>query len=229
MLCAGMQNPAAVIFDCDGVLVDSEVLAIEVEISLLARQGLVYERPDYMMRFLGLSATAYHAALEVDAVARLGRRLDDDFHLEVHETLHHACRTRLTEIAGCGAAVAMLGLPKAVASSSGADFLREKLRLTGLLETFDPHVYSADLVARAKPHPDIFLHAAERLSVDPADCLAIEDSVNGVTSARAAGMRVWGFSGGGHMDEGSAARLAEAGADTVIGSWAEAGRRFAGF
>lgn len=229
MLCAGMRNPAAVIFDCDGVLVDSEVLAIEVEIGLLARQGLVYERPDYMARFLGLSPAAGRAALKVDAMARLGRRLDDDFHLEVHETLHHACRSHLTEIAGCGAALARLGLPKAVASSSGAAFLREKLRLTGLLDAFDPHVYSADLVARAKPHPDIFLHAAERLGVDPADCLAIEDSVNGVTSARAAGMTVWGFSGGGHMDAGSAARLAEAGADTVIGSWAEAGRRFASF
>lgn len=229
MLCADMQTPAAVIFDCDGVLVDSEILAIEVELTMLAEQGLTYERPEYARRFLGLSPSAGRAALDVDAMERLGRRLDDAFHHLVQEALHDAARTRLTEVAGCAVAVSALGLPKAVASSSGAAFLREKLLLTGLLAAFDPHVYSADLVARAKPHPDVFLHAAERLGVDPGACLAIEDSVNGVMSARAAGMTVWGFSGGGHMDGAAAARLAEAGADTVIGSWEEAGRRFAAF
>lgn len=229
MLCADMQTPAAVIFDCDGVLVDSEILAIEVEIALLAECGLVYEPDHYRHRFLGLNDAAFRAALEIDARERTGRPLPKDFLHKAHRQRWDACQTRLTEVAGCAAAVSVLALPKAVASSSGADFLREKLRLTGLLAAFDPHVYSADLVARAKPHPDVFLHAADRLGIPPERCLAIEDSVNGVTSARAAGMTVWGFSGGGHMDGAAAARLAEAGADTVIGSWAEAGRRFAAF
>jgi beta-phosphoglucomutase-like phosphatase (HAD superfamily) len=132
-------------------------------------------------------------------------------------------------VPGCAVAVSTLTLPKAVASSSGADFLREKLRLTGLLGAFDPHVYSADLVERAKPHPDIFLHAAEGLDADPARCLAIEDSVNGVRAALAAGMTVWGFAGGGHVDAQGAARLAEAGAHQVLETWAEAAERFAGF
>lgn len=228
MLSAGMQSPAAVIFDCDGVLVDSEILAIEVEIALLAECGLTYAPADYHHRFLGLNDAAYQAALDIDAMERTGRPLPTDFLHRAHVQRWDACQTRLVEVAGCGAAVAALALPKAVASSSGADFLREKLRLTGLLSAFDPHVYSADLVARAKPHPDIFLHAAERLNVDPARCLAIEDSVNGVRAALAAGMTVWGFAGGGHMDAQGAARLVEAGAHAVLETWAEATERFAG-
>lgn len=224
-----MQSPAAVIFDCDGVLVDSEILAIEVEVTLLAQAGLVYEPEEYRHRFLGLSAAAAHELIDIDAIARLGRPLPEDLADRIRDACWSACQTRLTEVDGCAAAVSGLNLPKAVASSSGADFLREKLRLTGLLPAFDPHVYSADLVARAKPHPDIFLHAAERLDVDPARCLAIEDSVNGVRAALAAGMTVWGFAGGGHVDAHGAARLAEAGAHDVVETWAAAMERFAGF
>lgn len=229
MLSADMQSPAAVIFDCDGVLVDSEILAIEVEIALLAEYGLTYAPADYHNRFLGLNDAAYQAALDIDARERTGRPLADDFLHRAQIQRWDACQTRLVEVPGCAVAVSTLTLPKAVASSSGADFLREKLRLTGLLGAFDPHVYSADLVERAKPHPDIFLHAAERLDADPARCLAIEDSVNGVRAALAAGMTVWGFAGGGHVDAQGAARLAEAGAHQVLETWAEAAERFAGF
>lgn len=224
-----MQSPAAVIFDCDGVLVDSEILAIEVEIVLLADCGLVYAPDEYRHRFLGLNDAAFHKVLGLDCLERTGRPLPDDFLNRAHTQRWDACQTRLAEVSGCGVAVAALALPKAVASSSGAAFLREKLRLTGLLEAFDPHIYSADLVARAKPHPDIFLHAAAALSQDPARCLAIEDSVNGVLSAKAAGMTVWGFAGGGHMDEASSARLVEAGAERIVGSWGDAAAMFADF
>jgi beta-phosphoglucomutase-like phosphatase (HAD superfamily) len=229
LLSAGMQSPAAVIFDCDGVLVDSEVLAIEVEVQLLAEAGLVYEPEEYNHRFLGLSAAAAHELIDIDALARLGRPMPEDLADRIRDACWSACQARLTEVYGCAAAVSALSLPRAVASSSGADFLREKLRLTGLLAAFDPHAYSADLVARAKPHPDIFLHAAERLDVDPARCLAIEDSVNGVRAALAAGMTVWGFAGGGHVDARGAARLVEAGAHQVVETWADAMERFAGF
>ena len=224
-----MRKPDAVIFDCDGVLVDSEILAIEVEIAILAECGLVYEPAEYGRRFLGLNDAAFREALARDSLDLTGRPLPDDFLHRAHTQRWDACQDRLTEVAGCGAAVATLALPKAVASSSGAGFLREKLRLTGLLESFDPHIYSADLVARAKPHPDVFLHAAGALSVSPALCLAIEDSVNGVLSARAAGMTVWGFAGGGHMDDASAARLMEAGAERKVESWDEAAALFAAF
>lgn len=229
MLCAVMRTPKAVIFDCDGVLVDSEVLALEVELELLSEYGLAYDRIDYATRFLGRSTGAWRALLDEDCRARTGRPLAGDFLHRNHERLSEAVRERLTEVAGCAAAVAALALPKAVASSSGAAFLRDKLARTGLLAAFDPHVYSADLVARAKPHPDIFLHAAAALGAAPERCLAIEDSVNGVAAARAAGMTVWGFTGGGHCDEGAADRLAAAGADRVVRHWNEAAVLFAGF
>lgn len=229
MLCAGMQAPAAVIFDCDGVLVDSEILAIEVEIAILAECGLVYAPAEYGRRFLGLNDAAFREALARDSLDLTGRPLPDDFLHRAHSQRWDACQERLAEVAGCAAAVAALSLPKAVASSSGAAFLREKLRLTGLLAAFDPHIYSADLVARAKPHPDIFLHAAGALGAAPERCLAIEDSVNGVRSALAAGMTVWGFAGGGHMDAGSSARLVEAGAQRVVADWDEASGLFAAF
>lgn len=223
------SSPTAVIFDCDGVLVDSEILAFEVEIGLLTNLGLTYETHDYNHRFLGLNDAAYHAALDADCRLRTGVPLPEASLQQARGRAWEGRRDQLVEVAGAGAATARLALPKAVASSSGAAQLRDKLHRTGLLETFDPHVYSADLVARAKPHPDIFLHAAAALSVEPGRCLAIEDSVNGVRSARSAGMTVWGFAGGGHMDATAAARLLDVGADRVVADWREAADLFAGF
>ena len=221
--------PAAVIFDCDGVLVDSEILAVEVEIVLLAEIGLSYEPAEYRRRFQGMHDHAFRDALDADCRAITGRPLPADFLDRTHAQRLAACQDRLTEVAGAAQAIAALTTPKAVASSSGTHFLREKLALGGLLGLFDPHVYSADLVGRGKPHPDIFLHAAQQLSADPAACVAIEDSVNGVLSARAAGMEVWGFCGGGHMDEDAARRLSEAGAHRLVQSWPEARGLFAAF
>jgi len=222
-------SPAAVIFDCDGVLVDSEILAVEVEIALLAQLGLTYDPTDFKRRFLGMHDQAFNEALDIDCRAATGRPLPADFAQRTHEHRLAACQERLREVTGAADAVAALSRPKAVASSSGSAFLRQKLELAGLLGAFDPHIYSADLVGRGKPHPDIFLHAAERLGTEPAACLAIEDSVNGVLSARAAGMEAWGFTGGGHMDEEAGRRLSEAGASRLVASWAQAQELFAAF
>jgi HAD superfamily hydrolase (TIGR01509 family) len=222
-------SPAAVIFDCDGVLVDSEILAIEVEIVMLAELGLAYEPAEYRRRFLGLHDHDFREALDIDHRAATGRPLPSEFLHRTHERRLAACKARLTEVAGAGAAIAALAKPKAVASSSPAAFLREKLALGGLLDAFDPHVYSADHVGRGKPHPDVFLHAARNLRADPAACIAIEDSVNGVLSAKAAGMEVWGFLGGGHMDGDAARRLADAGAHRMVADWSEARGLFAAF
>jgi beta-phosphoglucomutase-like phosphatase (HAD superfamily) len=219
----------AVIFDCDGVLVDSEVIAIEVELALLADCGLTYDPGDFRRRFMGLNERAFFAALEADSLAIVGRPLPESFGDAVRAGHHEGCRNRLTEVAGAARAIAALSLPIAVASSSGAAFLAEKLHLTDLKAAFHPHIYSADLVENGKPHPDIFLHAAEALGADPARCLALEDSVNGVKSALAAGMTCWGFAGGGHMDEPSVARLHAAGAARVVADWAEAEALFRAF
>ena len=216
----------AVIFDCDGVLVDSEVLALEIEIKALGEIGLVYDEDVYKARFLGLSMEAYFAAVEADHRARCGRDLPAGFR-ENHGARYQGEMHRLREVPGANAALCALRHVKAVASSSGAAALARKLELTGLTAHFAPHIYSADHVVRAKPAPDLFLHAATALGVAPERCLALEDSANGVRAARAAGMQVWGFLGGAHMGEAAGERLLQAGAARLVRNWREAGVSFA--
>jgi HAD superfamily hydrolase (TIGR01509 family) len=135
--------------------------------------------------------------------------------------------TELCAVEGALEAVQVVRLPKAVASSSGMKALDHKLRRFRLWDPFAPHIYSADHVTHAKPAPDLFLHAAAQLGVAPGACLVIEDSVNGVNAALAAGMTVWGFAGGSHMNETLCAMLKDAGAHRPVADWAEARMLFA--
>jgi HAD superfamily hydrolase (TIGR01509 family) len=217
----------AILFDCDGVLVDSEILAVEVETAMLAECGLSYETAQFKTRFMGMSDAAFYAELNADSLARLGRPLPDNFQTDCTARLYRAVAERLVAVDGARRAVEQLGCPKAVASSSTSEKLEIKLRKAGLFELFAPHVYSADHVKHAKPAPDLFLFAAAELAVRPEDCLVVEDSVNGIRGARAAGMRAWGFAGGGHMDKAACARLTEAGAERIVSTWAEASALFA--
>ncbi|HBK90944.1 MAG TPA: haloacid dehalogenase [Parvularcula sp.] len=208
----------AIIFDCDGVLVDSEVLAMRGERAALEALGLSYTAEEFVRRFMGLHDRAYFDLLKADFRAAFGAAAPDDF-----ETRVMAGRRRemaaLTIIDGADRALvaARESVGRiAVASSSRAEFLEAKLKRMGLHELAAPHVYSADLVAAGKPAPDIFLYAAEKIGADPARCLVLEDSVNGVRAGRAAGMTVWGFTGGGHCFDGHGARLAAAGAGRII-------------
>jgi len=216
----------AVVFDCDGVLIDSEVIAVEVETTLLAEHGLHYEVPEFVARFMGMSDKAFYAALSADSQSRLGRALPEDFKARVDAGKRLLNEQKLAAIAGIESAVARLSLLKAVASSSEIHHLDYKLRKTGLWDLFAPHIYSADHVTHAKPAPDLFLYAANALGADPSDCLVIEDSVNGVKAALAANMRVWGFAGGGHMEDGGCARLTAAGAERIVDDWAAAAALF---
>jgi HAD superfamily hydrolase (TIGR01509 family) len=216
----------AVIFDCDGVLIDSEIIAVEVETALLAEHGLHYEIPEFTARFMGMSDRAFYAALAEDSLARLGRALPEDFRARVDAGKRALNEQKLAAIAGIESAVARLALLKAVASSSETHHLDYKLRKTGLWGLFAPHIYSADHVAHAKPAPDLFLYAATELGVESRDCLVIEDSVNGVKAALAAEMRVWGFAGGGHVDADGRVRLTAAGAERVVDDWGEAAMLF---
>ena len=216
----------AIIFDCDGVLVDSEVLALEVELGSLAEIGLDYSRSEFVARFTGRSNEAFFALLEEDSLARRGCSLPDGFQDACHAK-YRVAYERLVEVPGARCAVASVALPKAVASSSTREALGVKLRMTQMWDLFAPHVYSADHVEHAKPAPDLFLHAADALRIAPSACLVLEDSTNGVLAGRAAGMRVWGFSGGGHMDDALGARLLAAGAERLIRSWPEAANAFA--
>jgi len=209
------------------VLVDSEIIAVEVERALLAEHGLHYEKPDFIARFMGMSDSAFYAALGEDSLALLNRELPEDFPARVNAGKRAISEKSLAAIAGIERAIDALRCPMAVASSSRTYQLDYKLRRTGLWDHFAPHIYSADDVTHAKPAPDLFLHAAGALGVAPRDCLVIEDSVNGVKAGLAAGMRVWGFAGGGHMDEAASARLLHAGAERVVPDWNAASLLFA--
>ena len=212
----------AVIFDCDGVLVDSEVLIHAIELEALAECGLHYEGGAFKARFLGMSLPDYYAALDVDAMEKLGRSIQHELQPKMKERIRKVFDEQLAAVPRARQAVDAVRLPRAVASSSGIEAPDYKLKNLDLWAPFAPHVYSSEHVARAKPAPDLFLHAADKLNVAPADCLVIEDSVHGVTAGLAAGMTVWGFSGGGHMDENLSASLSAAGAHRLVAHWAEA-------
>jgi len=218
---------SAVIFDCDGVLVDSEVIAQEVEIAVLAEIGLHYDRHDFTTRFMGRSDKVFFEMLDADGRERLGRSIVDEIRAPMKDRYRKEIATRLTEVDGALAAIRACRLPKAVASSSMAEALDRKLRKVGHWEHFAPHIYSADHVTHSKPAPDLFLLAAQSLGVAPKDCLVIEDSVNGVTAGIAAGMRVWGFGGGGHMTDRLTAHLSDTGAERILANWPEAEVLFA--
>lgn len=189
---------------------------------MLAEQGLTFERNDYVFRFMGLSTEAYHAAIDEEARKCLGRPIAEA--IRQSERLRAVMVAELTEVPGAGPAVKGLTLPKAIASSGSLGGLERKLKRTGLWDHFAPHVYGAEHVTKAKPAPDLFLHAAAALDIAPADCLVLEDSVNGVIGARAAGMTVWGFLGGGHATDGLGERLLAAGAERLVRDWPEAAR-----
>ncbi|WP_313351711.1 HAD-IA family hydrolase [Paracoccus sp. (in: a-proteobacteria)] len=180
------------IFDCDGVLVDSEPLAaVEIE-ALMQRLGAPITRDRIYDEFLGRSFTTI-----IDAAQRHGVDLQPALP-SYAEALALRLRRELRPVPGMAEALAELSGPRAVASSSAPDRLRLSLSLTGLAPLFGPHVYSATQVARGKPEPDLFLFAARHLGIAPADCVVIEDSPAGLRAARAAGMRVIGFLGGSH-------------------------------
>lgn len=200
---------------------NSEALVIGVERRFLAGLGLVYEDAEYLTRFVGTSDADFVALLRADHALRGAGAFPDDFLQQVRAETSVLFATELRAVDGLEAYLAAITGPKAVASSSTVRSLTRKLSLTGLSGWFGEHVYSAEHVARGKPAPDLFLHAAERLGVAASACVVIEDSVNGVLAGAAAGMEVWGFTGGGHADEGLGGRLAAAGAARVYGSFAE--------
>ncbi|MGE0715548.1 MAG: HAD family hydrolase [Alphaproteobacteria bacterium] len=199
-----------VIFDCDGVLIDSEVIACDVAASTLAAHGYAIGLEEYL-GYVGRSARDIRALLET----RFGP-LPDGLGRTERETLFARFRAELKGMPDVAATVAAIGLPACVASSSDHERLALTLTVAGLHHLFAPHIFSATEVARGKPAPDLFLHAAARMGVPPGHCVVVEDSPAGVAAAVAAGMRPIGFVGGGHCRAGHADRLRAAGADAVI-------------
>lgn len=208
----------AILFDCDGVLVDSETIYVSVEREHLARIGLHYGLDEYMDRFQGLGSDDFWAALDRDHRALGKGPLPDTFASELDTATMERIDRELSEIAGIKQLLDIHDGPRAVASSSRLHRLIHKLQHTGLYRYFEPHIYSGEQVANGKPAPDLFLHAASELGVDPVAALVIEDSSNGVKAGLAAGMTVWGFVGGGHSHRGHKEQLLQAGAHKVVGN-----------
>jgi HAD superfamily hydrolase (TIGR01509 family) len=181
-----------VIFDCDGVLIDSERLAIKIDVVTLRELGWPVSEAEVIERFVGRSDRDTRAAIE----AHLGRPLPDDWDQRYTSLYQEVFKAELTPVEGVLEALDRITSPSCVASSGTHDYLRYTLGLTGLYDRFAGRIFSAQDVARGKPAPDLFLYAAQRMGTSPADCVVIEDSRVGVEAARAAGMRALAFAGG---------------------------------
>jgi HAD superfamily hydrolase (TIGR01509 family) len=178
-----------VIFDNDGVLVDSEWHANGILADLLCEAGLPSTRESCIADYMGSTMSRVREIAE----ARLGRALPDDLEARYHERLFEAFRTKLTAVPGVVDALAKIPLPTCVASSGTHERIRLALTTTALLKRFEGRIFSAQDVARGKPEPDLFLHAARTLGIRPEACAVIEDSPLGVEAANRAGMTAFGF------------------------------------
>ena len=181
-----------VIFDCDGVLVDSERIAVRVEAELLAELGWPLSQDEIVERFMGRTDQYMNEAIEAQLGGRLPRNWKDQFHRRYRE----AFAAELVPVDGVIDALDQIAVPTCVASSGSHDKLRFTLGHSGLYERFEGRIFSGYEVANGKPAPDLFLHAAARMGAGPARCAVVEDSLYGVLAARAAGMRVFGYAGG---------------------------------
>lgn len=216
-----MTKPDLVIFDCDGVLVDSEIVAARVEAEVLRKAGYDITVEDMVRIYAGLTFRDILLRIESESQQVFQASLIEDAERLVDRRLETEARA----IDGVHEAVAALSGPRCICSNSSTLRLNSVLGRTRLRPLFDGVVFSAlDTPSRRpKPAPDVFLHAASTLNADPARCFVVEDSVHGTAGARAAGMRVIGFTGGSHTHAGHADSLTEAGAETVIRRWADFG------
>jgi HAD superfamily hydrolase (TIGR01509 family) len=201
-----------VIFDCDGVLVDSEVIACRATADALQAIGQTVLAESIGERFLGFSQKDMYAALEADS----GATLPPEFDADMNRRAAALFERELRPMAGLEHALAQLPMAKCVASSSAPHMLARKLGWAGLGAWFGDAVFSTALVARGKPAPDIFFYAAAKMSVLPSRTLVVEDSAPGILAAKAAGMTAFGFAGGSHCRPGHGEGLAAAGADLVF-------------
>lgn len=180
------------IFDCDGVLIDSERLAVRIDVQLLHELGWPLTEAEVIERFVGRSDRETRLAIE----AHLGRELPAGWDERVERLYRDAFAAELAPVSGVLEALERISLPSCIASSGTHEHLRYTLELTGLYGRFQGRIFSAEDVAAGKPAPDLFLHAADQMGAEPPRCVVVEDSRAGVEAARAAGMRVLAFAGG---------------------------------
>jgi len=181
-----------VVFDCDGVLVDSERVAVRVDQRVLAHLGWALGTDEIVERFLGGTTAAFREAVE----QQLGRSLPETWEAPYEAWYEQAFTDELVVVDGIEEALDGLDVPACVASNGPHAKLNHTLGLTGLQHRFEGRVFSSDDVVHGKPAPDLYLHAAAVMGVDPSRCVVVEDSRPGTTAALAAGMRVLGYAGG---------------------------------
>jgi HAD superfamily hydrolase (TIGR01509 family) len=209
-----------VIFDCDGVLVDSETLSASTLADNLARIGFPVDLDYVNEHYLGRS----FGVIEADYVRRTGQPVPHDFADSWYADLFAAFRQYLKPIAGVADVLRRLAVPKCVASSSTPARLALSLEVTGLAPLCGADVFDASMVSRGKPAPDLFLYCAGQMGAVPERTLVVEDSVTGIAAATAAGMTAWGFVGGSHYAGGrDTAPLRRAGAARIFASMTEFG------
>jgi HAD superfamily hydrolase (TIGR01509 family) len=183
-----------VIFDCDGVLIDSEIISTSVLVEELARLGIAVEMSHVLEHFIGHP----YAAVAGKIAAIAGAPLPDSFEQSYRARLLQRFETELRPMPGIVGVLDALAAPYCAATSSSPERVRHSLRAAGLSERFGDRVYTVSMVARPKPAPDLFLHAAAAMGAEPRQCLVIEDSDLGIAAAQAAGMIAWQFTGGSH-------------------------------
>ncbi|MBL4645500.1 MAG: HAD family hydrolase [Hyphomicrobiales bacterium] len=203
-----------ILFDCDGVLVDSEVIASEVTNKLVKELGLELSIEEFASRFAGLNGETIFATVAEELQITHPEDIVERCDVQIDEVQAQS----LLEVTGVHAMLDMLDDPRCICSNSTTDRLERNLKKTKLYDRFRPHVFSSLEVrdGQPKPSPDVFLHAAEEFKTDPKDCIIIEDSSHGVQGGVAAGMRVIGFVGASHSYPGHAEQLMDAGAETTI-------------
>ncbi|MFH1345955.1 MAG: HAD family phosphatase [Pseudomonadota bacterium] len=216
----------ALIFDFDGVIADSEAIANTVLAEIVTALGHATTLDQSLDRYAGRRWDDAMAEIE----AAIGAPLPSNFSDDLKRATLDRFRTDLKEVSGAAAFIKRFAhIPRAIASSSSIDRLQLCLSVLGMEAQFGEHVFSADMVARGKPHPDIFLFAAARLGVSPDRCLVIEDSTGGIKAAVAAGMTAVGLCAASHIRDGHDVKLRDAGAVHLARSWAEVERIAVGF
>jgi HAD superfamily hydrolase (TIGR01509 family) len=216
-----MPQPDLIIFDCDGVLVDSEILAARVEAELLSDAGYDITAEELSETYAGLTFKDILIRIEEKAAVPFQVSLID----KAEELVDRRLRAEVRAIDGAHEAAAAVVPQKCICSNSRTERIEFMLDKTRLLPYFAGRIFSSleTPTGKPKPAPDVFLHAAKALGADPANTFVIEDSVHGIAGAKAAGMRVIGFTGASHSYPGHADMLTEAGAETVIRRWSDFG------
>ena len=190
-----MMQIDLVIFDCDGVLIDSEVISASMLIAELAFYGVTIDLEFVSRHFLGRS----YPVVLAEVRQTFGITLPDHFETDYRARLLAAFQRDLKIMPGIVTTLGRLGVRACVATSSSPERVNKSLQLVGLTDKFGTDVFTASMVAHGKPAPDLFLFTAARMGIQPENCLVIEDSLNGVRAGLAAGMQVWRFTGGSHL------------------------------